>query len=101
MDGQDENPIEGSVMVVIKNHSFNPLELEVKQWTKVVWFNEDTDPHTIVSDPNGGDFRSEILLPKVGNFSYMFNEPGEYPYHCGIHPEMMGKIVVREVRGGE
>jgi plastocyanin len=31
---------------------------------------------------------------KDGEFRLRFDEPGSYSYHCTIHPDMRGKVVV-------
>jgi plastocyanin len=28
-------------------------------------------------------------------FSFKFDEPGAYEYHCSIHPKMRGKVIVQ------
>jgi plastocyanin len=30
-----------------------------------------------------------------GKFSYTFTTAGTYPYYCGIHPKMIGKVIVQ------
>jgi plastocyanin len=81
-------------IVIIKSHAFNPASLEVKTGEKVVWKNEDLVPHTVVSDPEGEAFKSGIIIWK-GSFAHSYDKPGEYPYHCSIHPDMHGKVAVK------
>lgn len=76
-------------MVTIQNFSFNPATLTVKQGTKVTWENQDSVTHRIKSDT----FNSENLNPG-DKFEFTFNNKGTFDYICGIHPSMMGKIVV-------
>lgn len=80
--------------VTIKNHTFKPDALEVMPGTKVIWKNEDLVPHTVVSDPDGSIFKSGVIVYKTTT-SFTFDKPGEYPYHCSIHPNMHGKIMVK------
>ena len=64
----------------------------------VIWTNQDSAPHTIVSDATptfslGAIFMSNQLA--MGQtFSYTFTTPGTYLYHCGIHPFMKGSVTV-------
>ena len=63
------------------------------------WKNADTAAHTVTSgtveDGPDGMFDSGILGPgKV--FSYKFEEIGDYPYYCIVHPWMDGTIFVTE-----
>jgi plastocyanin len=49
--------------------------------------------HDITSDDGGATFHSG---PLNGNatFSHKFLAPGDYPYHCSIHPTMKGTVHV-------
>ncbi len=80
--------------VMIKNHAFNPQSLEIEKGTKVIWKNEDLVPHTVVSDPDGGIFKSGIVIYGTTT-SFPFESSGRYPYHCSIHPNMHGEIIVK------
>ena len=84
-------PPTGSATVDIRDFAFNPPELTVQPGTVVTWTNSDSETHTIESDD--GSFVS----PDLGSgetFSFTFNEPGTFPYICGIHTSMHGTIVV-------
>lgn len=75
--------------VSISNFSFNPASLTVKAGTTVTWTNNDPVTHTIKSSKfNSGN------LTKSQTFQYTFKEKGIFDYSCGIHPTMMGKIIV-------
>jgi len=83
-------------MVAISGYSFNPQTLRVSVGTTVTWTNMDTVAHSVVSGtPNqpSGLFQSS-LLGNGQSFSYTFNAPGTFVYHCGPHPYMTGTIVV-------
>jgi plastocyanin len=54
--------------------------------------NNDAMPHDPVADDNS--FQSPTLQ-KGESFSFTFKQSGEYGYHCSIHPNMKGKIVVK------
>ena len=81
--------------VIIKNHAFNPAETQVTAGQMVIWRNEDLVPHTVVSDPDGSIFKSGIIVYRTTT-SFTFDKAGEYPYHCSIHPNMHGKVTVKE-----
>jgi plastocyanin len=78
--------------VHIDNFQFQPQVLQVRVGTRVSWINRDDMPHSVVGP--GSKFRSE-LLDTDGQYSYVFTRPGTYPYFCGLHPHMTGKIVVK------
>ena len=78
--------------VSIANFSFTPATLSVSVGTTVTWTNNDSVTHTVTADQ--GAFDSNNLSP--GNtFSFTFSQAGTYPYHCKIHPSMMGTIQVQ------
>ena len=84
-------PPTGSATVEIRDFAFNPAELTVQPGTVVTWTNGDSETHTIESDD--GSFDSPDL-DSGATFSFTFNEPGTFPYICGIHTSMHGTIVV-------
>src|SRR3954468_5747528 len=81
-------------VIVIKDFAFSPSALTIAPGTTVTWVNEDESPHTIAD--NGKAFRS-AALDTNDRFSYTFGQPGEFLYHCTMHPMMVGKIVVKPV----
>jgi len=81
---------EGAKMISIENFAFNPSEISVAKGAEIVWVNNDKVLHDITLDNGAFD---KDLQPSE-SFSFIFNEAGEYSYHCDIHPEMIGKIIV-------
>jgi plastocyanin len=82
----------GLVQVDIKGYSFVGKTTRIDAGTKIIWKNMDAIAHTVTSDT--GLFDSKALL-KNQTFSYTFNTPGTYTYHCALHPDMTGEIIVR------
>ena len=77
--------------ISISNFAFSPASVTLKVGTTVTWTNQDSAPHTIVSDT--GEWRS----PRLGQgdtFSFTFDKAGTFPYHCGVHSSMTGTITV-------
>jgi plastocyanin len=84
----------GPVATVGMDHStFIPNEITVAPGTTVTWVNNETMPHTVV-DLNKG-FRSKTLV-KDAKFSFTFTTAGDYDYLCSIHPNMKGKVIVKQ-----
>jgi Icc protein len=81
-----------SQQVRIDNFSFAPETLTVPTGTNVTWVNHDDIPHTVVE--KSGRFRSSVLDTDQ-QFSFRFENPGDYAYYCSIHPKMTAKVVVR------
>jgi len=76
---------------------FVPARITIQIGTTVVWTNLDDAPHTVTDGTPeskwGTVFDSGIMrLGKVYKFS--FNEAGEFPYLCALHPWMAGKVTV-------
>jgi plastocyanin len=93
-DGNALNGVESepavSGLIVIKDFSFSPESLLVKQGATVTWVNGDTSPHQISSE-----IFDSPAFDKDESFSFVFNDPGSYSYACAIHPSMKGKIIVK------
>jgi plastocyanin len=81
--------------VVMKNTSFQPQEITISTGGELTWINQDSVNHTIVGDNTGpgGDFQSGVLQPGE-EFSFVFDQPGTFTYHCSIHPNMKGTVIV-------
>ncbi len=79
------------VVVEVKDNSFTPETITVKQGTKVVWKWVDTaNPHSIML--------SGVKSPEQssGTYERIFDQKGvSYTYQCGVHgASMSGRIVV-------
>jgi plastocyanin len=84
-----------SVDVGIKDYKYDPPELKVKVGTAVKWINlEKRTSHSILFTGPGG-FESDRIFPGE-SWQRVFDKPGSYPYTCGPHPEMKGRIEVSE-----
>ena len=79
-------------VVTIDNFTFTPPELTVAVGTTVKWFNHDDIPHLVVNKDKA--FRSKAL-DTGDSFSYTFASAGTFDYFCGLHPHMVGKVIVK------
>jgi plastocyanin len=79
--------------VDISDNAFNPSQLNVAPGTTVTFVNNDTVPHTATAD--NGAFDTGELQPGYSMDVFLDGE-GTVPYHCELHPEMKGSIVVGE-----
>lgn len=84
---------QSSYSIEIRNFAFTPKELLVPAGARIVWTNRDEEPHVVVSA--GGAFKASPALDTDDSFAAVFAKPGTYDYYCGIHPMMVGRIVVR------
>jgi plastocyanin len=81
----------GKATIRIANFDFGPDTITVPAGTSVTWTNNDDDAHSVVADNKA--FRS-APLDTGESYSFTFATPGTYAYHCGLHPQMHGKVVV-------
>ncbi len=79
-------------VVTIDNFTFTPPELSVAVGTTIKWVNHDDIPHSVV-DKNKA-FRSKALDTDDA-YSFTFASAGTFDYFCGLHPHMVGKIIVK------
>ena len=84
------------------NPAYDPDPLTVKVGDTIAVNNEDTTPHTVTSgkdatDPNMGKLfdTSIINAGDSGQIVTTGMKPGEYPYHCSVHPYMKGTLTVQ------
>lgn len=88
----------GATVAVVPDAStigaFSPPSVTVKAGQAVEWDFQDANPHTVTADDNS------FTSPHAGNisgekFSHTFAQAGTYKYHCFIHPQMLGTVVVQ------
>ena len=77
--------------VSIVDFAFQPMAIFVGVGDTVEWTNSGNADHTVDSDTE--IFESDIIDPGE-SFTYTFDDPGIFPYHCDIHPHMRGMVVV-------
>jgi len=58
----------------------------------VRWVNADPLVHTVAFDDGSG---TSADIPQNGTFTFRFDRPGVYPYHCTQHPFMKGVVIVK------
>ena len=81
--------------VLIENFAFDPPHIQVSVGDTVTWTQgADGTPHTVTADD--GAFDSGNLADEGDDFPFTFEEAGEYPYFCSIHPDMLGQVTVTE-----
>lgn len=76
--------------IVISGFSFGEA-ISVAVGQPVTVRNDDATAHTWTSDD--GLFDSGTLA-QGEEFTFTFDEPGEFSFHCEIHPSMVGTITV-------
>jgi len=75
--------------VKIVNFLYKPKTLTIAAGTKVTWKNADSTGHTVTFASFGSP-----TLGTGATWSHKFTTAGTFSYHCSLHLEMTGKIVV-------
>ena len=81
-----------TVQVIMINRAYDPKQITVNVGDTVTWVNQDAPKHDVVAD--SGEFKSS-LFDKGQSWSFTFAKAGTYPYHCSIHPGMIGTVIVQ------
>ena len=86
-------------MVQVEIASFTHPNVTVAVGTTVVWVNMDRVQHTSTSGAGPGDL-SDVWrsgdIRENQTFDFTFNEVGEFPYFCELHPSMQATVTVLE-----
>jgi plastocyanin len=80
----------GDVTANIVDFAFDPTEVTATAGQVVAWTNTGQAPHTVTFDDGPDCGRANA----GGTVAAQFNEPGEYSFHCTIHPTMVGTVRV-------
>jgi plastocyanin len=81
------------------NPAYEPDPLTVKVGDTIAVNNKDIAPHTVTNgkdatDPNMGKLFDTSII-NAGDSAEIVTtgmKPGEYPYHCSVHPYMTGTL---------
>ena len=80
-----------SAEVEMDDFEFVPATVTIEEGGKVIWKNRDSAEHTATLDDGSFD-TGPLAEDKLESQS--FKQPGTYPYHCQVHPEMTGTVEV-------
>lgn len=76
--------------VDIVDNAFEPSDIEVEPGAEVTWENTGNTTHTVTFE----DGEDSGNLDSGATYSRTFDESGDYPYVCSIHPGMAGTVTV-------
>jgi plastocyanin len=86
-----------TVAVDINDLAFDPPQLDIAPGTRVMFVNNGTEAHTATADNEL--FDTGVLEPGESTW-VLFRGSGTVTYHCELHPDIKGSIVVGESVGG-
>ncbi|HEV3214113.1 MAG TPA: plastocyanin/azurin family copper-binding protein [Vicinamibacterales bacterium] len=72
--------------------AYVPNPVMVAVGAKLTWSNTDTTTHDMVSDTGVWD---SGRIAGGSQFDFTFQTKGSFPYHCSLHPGMVGTVVVQ------
>ena len=79
------------------NACYLPQDITISTGDTVQWDNVDTAAHTVSggspADGPSGVFDSSLLMAGL-DYSFTFNDAGNYDYFCMVHPWMVGSVTV-------
>ena len=80
-----------TVAAAMQNTAFNPTTIQAKVGDVIGFTNKDSIQHTATLDD--GSCTTDIVAGGA-TAALTFTAAGTYPFHCKIHPNMMGKIEI-------
>ncbi|WP_449283092.1 cupredoxin domain-containing protein [Leucobacter sp.] len=86
-----DDEAKAAVTVRAFDNAYDPPEVEIAPGQAVRWVFEGPAEHDVVADD--GSFVSELMT--AGSYTHLFEEAGEFPYLCSVHPEMTGVVRVK------
>ena len=86
-------PAGGLVTVNISNSRYQPDPVTVKVGTQINWLNKDNIDHTATS--NSGLFDNFVNAMSAHGAPVTMTTAGTFTYHCKIHSNMNGTIIVQ------
>ncbi|MFD3444256.1 plastocyanin/azurin family copper-binding protein [Microbacteriaceae bacterium 4G12] len=85
---------EPAATVIVTDMDYQQTEVTIQAGETVEWvFDDGNMPHDVAGE---GELKGELQSPLLteDTFSYTFEEPGTYTYHCTPHPWMVGTVIV-------
>jgi hypothetical protein len=81
----------GRGSVLVQGLAYNPPEVHVRPGEELRWIFQDREPHTVTANNKSFDSGQKLN----DEFRLRFDHPGSYSYHCNVHPEMKGRVIVQ------
>ena len=99
--GDPAGPSVSYTTVAVADYVFGPDTVTIAAGRGVRWANAGPSAHTVTAD--GGSFAGTLGAPGMdmygyptggGSYSKAFMTAGTYAYHCTLHPQMTGVVIV-------
>jgi len=74
---------------------YKPRRITISIGTTVTWVDRDDSIHTVTPDTNYPGWSGGSGDLSTGQkYSHLFKRAGRYTYHCMVHPDMIGVVIV-------
>jgi plastocyanin len=80
----------GSNTVTMRDDFFEPRRISVGKGDKVTWVNEGQSDHTVKFEGE-----KNKVVPPGEQTGRKFRKTGKFKYGCTLHPDMVGKVIVK------
>lgn len=80
------------VVVEMRDFAFFPRDTAITAGSTVQWVNFDEAPHSIAMTARAPG--SSALIEPGKDYAFTFTQTGQFVYRCGVHPTMLGVVVV-------
>jgi plastocyanin len=81
-----------TITVQMLNVAFAPVEISARVGDTIVWTNGDIVAHTSTARDKSFD----VMVPPKKSGSVVLKKAGDIEYYCRFHPNMVGRIVVKD-----
>lgn len=78
--------------IIVKDSAFTPPVLTVVSGSSITFVNNTAIAHTILTDDTT-TIRAVSIAPGT-SFFFKKDTSGTFPYHCALHPNARGTIVI-------
>jgi plastocyanin len=83
-------PAGSSNTVSMQDDFFEPRKIKIGQGDRVTWVNEGNSDHTVKLEGE----KNKVAGPGE-SIRRKFKDTGRFKYGCTLHPDMVGKVVVK------
>jgi len=81
-----------TVQLVVSGIAFGEIKQPLTVDDTIEWINKDVVAHTATA--RNKDWR--VVIPENGKATLVLKKPGTVDYYCEYHPNMTGRLVIRE-----
>ena len=83
-----------TLQIAISGIAFAEIKQPLTVGDTIEWVNKDVVAHTATA--RNKDWR--VVIPENGKATLVLKKPGTVDYYCEYHPNMTGRLVIREKR---